>query len=37
MKILIQRVKKASVSIENEVVGAIDKGLLLFVGFDILL
>ena len=33
MKILIQRVKKASVSIENEVVGTIDKGLLLFVGF----
>ena len=33
MKILLQRVSRASVRIQNEVVGAIDQGLLLFVGF----
>lgn len=32
MKLLIQRVNRASVTIENEVVGAIDKGLLVFIG-----
>lgn len=32
MKIIIQRVKEASVSIEQEVVGAIQQGLLLLVG-----
>lgn len=33
MKILIQRVKKASVSIDSNIVGKIEQGLLLFVGF----
>lgn len=32
MKLLIQRVLKASVEVESSVVGAIDKGLLVFVG-----
>lgn len=32
MKLVIQRVKHASVSIENKVVGAIDTGLLIFLG-----
>jgi len=34
MKLLIQRVKKASVRIEQEVVGAIDKGLLIFLSIS---
>ncbi|MDJ0957731.1 MAG: D-aminoacyl-tRNA deacylase [Arenicellales bacterium] len=33
MKILLQRVSRASVRIEGKVVGAIDRGLLLLVGF----
>ena len=33
LKILLQRVTRASVRIEDETVGAIDKGLLLLVGF----
>ncbi|SUO89095.1 D-aminoacyl-tRNA deacylase [Streptococcus uberis] len=33
MKIVIQRVSEASVTIEGEIVGAIQKGLLLLVGF----
>lgn len=32
MKVVIQRVQKASVSIEGEVVGSIDAGLLIFLG-----
>ncbi|MGT2934552.1 D-aminoacyl-tRNA deacylase [Streptococcus castoreus] len=34
MKIVIQRVKEASVSIEGEIAGAIKQGLLLLVGID---
>ena len=34
MKALIQRVKRASVSIENELFSKIDKGILVFVGVD---
>ena len=34
MKVLIQRVSKASVSINNEQVGAIDQGLLLLIGIE---
>ena len=33
MRVILQRVLKASVSVEGEVVGAIRDGLLLFVGF----
>ncbi|MGG1930241.1 D-aminoacyl-tRNA deacylase, partial [Streptococcus agalactiae] len=32
MKIIIQRVSQASVSIEDDVVGSIEKGLVLLVG-----
>lgn len=32
MKLLIQRVKKASVSVNNEVVGKIEQGILIFIG-----
>ena len=32
MKIILQKVKKASVSVENKVVGSIDKGYCLLVG-----
>ncbi|WP_447640013.1 MULTISPECIES: D-aminoacyl-tRNA deacylase [Chitinophagaceae] len=34
MRILIQRVKKASVMIEEEIVGNIEQGLLIFVGIE---
>lgn len=33
MKILVQRSLKSSVSVNNEIVGSIDNGLVLFVGF----
>ena len=33
MRIVVQRCKKASVSVDNKVVGKIDKGLMLLVGF----
>lgn len=33
MKVVLQRVKKASVTIDNEIVGKIDTGYLLLVGF----
>ena len=33
MRVLVQRSLKSSVSINNEVVGSIDKGLVLLVGF----
>jgi D-aminoacyl-tRNA deacylase len=33
MRVLVQEVSKASVTIEEKVVGAIDRGFLLFVGF----
>ncbi len=34
MIILIQRVKSAKVTIENKIVGEIEKGLLLYIGFE---
>ncbi len=34
MKALIQRVSQASVSVNNDIVGSIDKGLLVFVGIS---
>lgn len=33
MKVLLQRVKKASVTVEEKIVGEIDNGLLILVGF----
>ena len=35
MKIVIQRVKKASVAVDNKIVGSINYGMLLLVGFTI--
>lgn len=34
MKVLLQRVSHAEVSVANEVVGSIDRGLLLFIGIE---
>lgn len=34
MRIVIQRVKKASVSVENKIVGQIQNGLLLYIGIE---
>lgn len=34
MKFVVQRVKKAQVSVENQIIGKIDKGLLVLVGID---
>lgn len=34
MKFLVQRVLKASVSVSNETIGAIDKGFLVFIGIE---
>jgi D-tyrosyl-tRNA(Tyr) deacylase len=34
MKVLIQRVKKASVTIENKLFSSIDKGILALVGIE---
>ncbi len=33
MKALLQRVSKASITVNNEIVGAIDQGILVFIGF----
>jgi len=33
MKVLVQRCDKASVKVDNKIVGAIDKGIMLLVGF----
>ena len=33
MRVLVQRSKKSSVSVDNNIVGSIDNGLVLFIGF----
>ena len=34
MRVLVQRVKHASCTVNNEIVGKIDEGFLLFIGFN---
>ena len=34
MRVIIQRVKHASVTVSGEIVGKIGKGLLIFIGFE---
>ena len=35
MKLVIQRVADASVEVDNEIIGQIDKGLMVLVGFGV--
>ncbi len=35
MRVVIQRVKKASVTVDNEIIASIDHGLLLFLGIEV--
>ena len=34
LKLLVQRVSKASVEVENQIIASINEGVLVFVGFD---
>ena len=37
MRVLVQRSGKSSVVVDNKTIGAIDKGLVLLVGFDLVI